>query len=61
MPTENHFQMQLLPWYLSGTLSELERKQVTAHLARCPDCLAELESLTLLRQLLREAFTESRD
>ena len=53
--------MQLLPWYLSGTLSELERKQVTAHLARCPDCLAELESLTLLRQLLREAFTESRD
>lgn len=55
-----HPQMQLLPWFLSGTLHEVERQQVTAHLAHCHVCRAELESLTLMRRILRDSFAESK-
>jgi len=54
-----HLSLQLLPWYLSGTLNDTERRQVTAHLARCHVCRAELEALTLVRRMVREAFAES--
>jgi hypothetical protein len=54
-----HPLMQLLPWYLSGTLNDTERRQVAAHLARCHVCRAELEALTLMRRMVREAFAES--
>jgi predicted anti-sigma-YlaC factor YlaD len=54
-----HPLMQLLPWYLSGTLNDTDRRQVTAHLARCHVCRAELEALTLVRRMVREAFAES--
>lgn len=32
----------LLPWFAAGTLDAVERAQVAAHLAECPDCQAEL-------------------
>jgi anti-sigma factor RsiW len=55
----SHPQMQLLPWYLSGTLNIVETRQVTAHLAHCELCRGELESLTLMRRVVRQSFAES--
>ena len=46
---------ELLPDYLSGTLSAHRRSEVDAHLAGCDDCA---EELALLR-LVREAYTEA--
>ncbi len=54
-----HPEVLLLPWFLSGTLEVAERKQVTAHLAQCAACRTELESLTVLRRLLRDSFAEA--
>jgi len=54
-----HPQIQLLPWYLSGTLNDAERRQVTVHLAHCHVCRTELEALTLVRRIVRESFAES--
>ena len=57
-PESNHPQLQLLPWYLSGTLGIVERRQVTSHLADCELCRSELESLTLMRRIVRQSFAE---
>ena len=48
----------LLPWYLTGTLKESERRAVDEHLAACAECSAELESLTRLRAPLQAALAE---
>jgi anti-sigma factor RsiW len=48
----------LLPWYLTGTLKESERRTVDKHLATCAECRAELESLAQLRVPLRTAWAE---
>jgi anti-sigma factor RsiW len=45
---------ELLPDYLSGTLSDARRREVREHLATCQDCTDELELL----QLVRDAYTE---
>jgi hypothetical protein len=47
--------IELLPWYLSGTLGADERRLVTEHLATCKRCRAELGSLTAIGQRVREA------
>lgn len=36
----------MLPDYVHGTLSAAERRMVSAHLATCPDCTAEIEVIT---------------
>ena len=41
---------ELLPEYLSGTLSDVRRSEVSSHLARCEDCAEELALLQLIRQ-----------
>ncbi len=46
----------LLPWYLTGTLKEAERRTVDEHLATCADCRAELDSLAQLRAPLQAAL-----
>ena len=46
---------ELLPDYLSGTLSDVRRNEVRAHVASCDDCAEELELLNLVRQAYAEA------
>ena len=46
---------ELLPDYLSGTLSASRRAEVDSHLATCADCADELEVL----QLVREAYAQA--
>jgi anti-sigma factor RsiW len=48
----------LLPWYLSGTLKESERRAVDEHLETCADCRQELDNLTKLRAPLKAAFAD---
>ncbi|RAK60193.1 hypothetical protein DJ021_10460 [Phenylobacterium hankyongense] len=43
--------LRLLPWYVTGQLDEVERREVEAHLGRCAACQAELD---LERQLAAE-------
>jgi hypothetical protein len=43
--------LRLLPWYVTGQLDEVERREVEAHLGRCAVCVAELD---LERQLAAE-------
>lgn len=43
---------ELLPWYLTGNLEAEERRGVEAHLAQCPRCRRELESLHDLRAVI---------
>jgi anti-sigma factor RsiW len=59
LPPGVHPQALLLPWYLSGTLAESEQQDVTAHLAGCAACRAELAALTRDRHLVREALSAS--
>ena len=44
---------------LDGELSELERRMVALHLARCPGCHAYERDTAMLTRLLREAPLES--
>lgn len=46
---------ELLPEYLSGTLSLRRREEVRKHVAACEDCAQELAML----QLVREAYAEA--
>lgn len=48
----------LLPWYLTGTLKESERRTVDEHLSTCAECRAELESLAKLRAPLQAALAD---
>jgi anti-sigma factor RsiW len=43
---------ELLPLHLYGDLSDAERAAVEAHLARCPECRAELAALEAVRKEL---------
>lgn len=47
----------LLPWYVNETLSPAEREEVAAHLAGCPDCVAE----TGLLQSVSSAVEDSNE
>ena len=55
-PSDVHPASLLLPWYLSGQLSEPERREVERHLTGCPSCSEELESLSALRVQTRDMF-----
>jgi hypothetical protein len=46
---------ELLPFFINGTLSELENARVVRHLASCASCHAEREEQRRLRDLMRAA------
>ena len=48
----------LLPWYVTGQLSERERRQADEHLARCADCRAQLVELQVMCSQVREASAD---
>jgi anti-sigma factor RsiW len=51
-----HEQASSLAWYVAGTLSEHERRDVEQHLETCAECRAELASIQVLRRDLRGAY-----
>jgi anti-sigma factor RsiW len=51
-----HEQASSLIWYVTGTLSDSERRDVERHLESCAECRAELESLRELRGDVRAAY-----
>jgi hypothetical protein len=54
--------LELLPWFVNGTLQEDEQSLVNEHILDCRECHREMESLTKTAQLLhatKEPTTES--
>ena len=53
MIVENHQTIvELIPWYVNGTLNEVETDRVSAHLAGCATCRAQIDAeLELARQI----------
>jgi anti-sigma factor RsiW len=52
-PPDVHPASLLLPWYLNGSLSEPERREVEGHLRNCAACKSELDLLAELRRETR--------
>jgi anti-sigma factor RsiW len=50
---------ELLPDYLSGTLSARRREEVWEHVTACDDCAQELALLQLVREAYAEAYAEA--
>ena len=44
--------LELLPWFVNGSLSEVERARVTGHLAECEVCITEKDQLQRLQDLV---------
>lgn len=49
LPRHVHPEVALLPWYVNGTLADVERNQVARHLETCEDCRVELEEISILK------------
>lgn len=49
---------ELIPWYVNGSLSVEEARQVAAHLSRCEACRDELAQTVRLNVEIRRAFDE---
>jgi anti-sigma factor RsiW len=47
---------ELIPWYVNGTLSGDEGREIAAHLSSCPSCREELAETVRLRWELSAAF-----
>ena len=54
LPAGVHPEVELLPWYATGTLGEEDRQRVARHLESCRECRRELEDLSELRRALTE-------
>lgn len=48
----HHTTLELLPWYVNGTLEGNERAQVEAHLSACLPCRRELEAQRALQSAM---------
>jgi len=58
LPAGVHPEVELLPWYATGTLGEDDRQRVARHLESCRECSRELEDFTHIRQTLTELSRE---
>ena len=54
LPAGVHPEVELLPWYATGTLGEADQQRVARHLESCHDCSRELEDLTHIWRALTE-------
>lgn len=57
IPAHVHPEAALLPWYVTGTLSNPDREQVDRHLSHCAACRAELEDLSGLKSALTSLYS----
>jgi anti-sigma factor RsiW len=55
-PLPPHAEAEALAWYLGGSLSAAEQREVEQHLQGCEQCRAELESLRAVRVGVRAAL-----
>ncbi|MCK5246101.1 zf-HC2 domain-containing protein [Candidatus Bipolaricaulota bacterium] len=49
---------ELIPWYVNGSLSVDEARQVAAHLSRCESCRDELTQIMRVNMEVCRAFDE---
>jgi anti-sigma factor RsiW len=56
MPADIHPEVELLPWYVNGTLEEAERSLVARHLESCTACHRELEELVDVKSRLQSMY-----
>lgn len=57
---ETHTSLQLLlPWYVNGSLGAGEHERVAEHLARCPECAAELANQRAVAECIRASTVDS--
>lgn len=49
---------ELIPWYVNGSLSVEEARQVAAHLSRCEHCRDQLAQVMRLNVEVRRAFDQ---
>jgi len=54
MTEHQHHPDELLPWYVNGTLSDMEQQQVEAHLQECGRCRGEVELLRTMRAATKQ-------
>ncbi|MGD8572931.1 MAG: zf-HC2 domain-containing protein [Gammaproteobacteria bacterium] len=47
--------VDLLPWYVNGTLEEVEQQQVEEHLQHCESCRGEIELLRAMRDNVKQS------
>lgn len=45
--------LELLPWYVNGSLSAAQAQQVFVHIEQCPPCAAQLRFLSSVQQQVR--------
>ena len=55
-PDLPHNEALSLAWYAAGKLTESEQRRVAEHLDSCAQCRAELQSVTELREEVRQAL-----
>ena len=58
LPAGVHPEVELLPWYVNGTLGEADRQRVARHLESCRDCSRELEDLVETRRTLTALYRQ---
>ncbi|HEX6949430.1 MAG TPA: zf-HC2 domain-containing protein [Nitrospira sp.] len=56
LPAGVHPEVELLPWYVNGSLRQDDRQRVARHLESCPDCRRELDELTDIRRSLKTMY-----
>lgn len=54
MNTDNLHPIELLPWYVNGTLKNSELAQVKSHLESCTLCQQEVDFLRTMQQQVRD-------
>ncbi len=59
MSTENKHPINLLPWFVNGTLAGDELEYVSTHLASCNKCRQEVELLGLVREQVKSDCAEN--
>ena len=58
LPAGVHPEVELLPWYATGTLAEPDRQRIARHLESCRDCSGELQELVDMQRNLQALYRQ---